>query len=104
MFSQRITRRLIVSVDPIEQRAAVELHGAGHPLPYAVTAGPDPAGGWLVADACDPEPTWRATFPEAIGEAIARAGDMLEDQLVRALLRAEAGRATPALSGAADIC
>ena len=104
MCRHRITRRLVVSVDPIEQQVAIELHGAEPPAPYAVTARPAAAGGWLVVDACDPEPTWRATFPEAIGEAVARASDMLEDQLVRALLRAEAGTAISVPAGAADIC
>jgi hypothetical protein len=105
MFGPIISRRLSVSLDPSEQRAAVEVQVPGGAEAYAVTVEPTSAGdGWLVTDPSDPEPTWRATLDAAVDEAIAVAAAVLAERIARELSRSGAGVAGRGVWGAADIC
>ena len=105
MFGPIISRRLSVSLNPGERRAAVEIRAPGGAEPYAVTVEPTAAGdGWLVTDPSDPEPTWRATLDAAVDEAIAVAAAVLAERIGRELSRSGPGLAERVARGAADIC
>jgi hypothetical protein len=100
-----ISRRLSVSLNPSERRAAVEIRAPGGAEPYAVKVEPASAGdGWLVTDPSDPEPTWRATLDAAVDEAIALAASVLAERIGRELSRSGPGVAGRGVRGAADIC
>jgi hypothetical protein len=105
VFDPIISRRLSVSLDPGERRAAVEIRAPGGGEPYAVTVEPAAAGdGWLVTDPSDPEPTWRATLDAAVDEAIAVAASVLAERIGRELSACAPGAAGRPARGAADIC
>ncbi len=72
-------RSLTLFVRPQERAARVEVRAVGGREAFVVTVAPAASGGWHVTDPTDPEPTWRATWPAAIGEAIAQASTALED-------------------------
>ena len=99
-----LTQRLTVSGNVADRRATVEVHGPGRYEPYAVTVAAAPAGGWLVTDPSDPEPTWRSTFVEAVDAAIAQTSDVLADRIIRDVLVAESSAPVSTPLGAADIC
>ena len=104
MFGPILTHRLTVSINPVDGRAAVEVQAPGFLEPHAVIVEPAPGNEcWLGTDPTDPEPTWRPTFAEAIGEAIAHASGVLEDRIVRGLAQPGPGVAEPVVGGA-DIC
>ena len=84
MCSSVITRTLTVQIDPQEQVARAEVLSPERAAPYVASVNPG-LGGWLVSDPSDDEPTWRATFAEAIGEAVVQASCVLEDRLLGAL-------------------
>ena len=105
MSAPSIARSLTVSVEPPERVARVELVAPGRRAPFVVTVAPAPAAdGWLVPDPTDPEPTWRPTFAEAIGEAIAQTSYVLEERVIRELAQGDPGAAGSPIVAAADIC
>ena len=93
--SDKIRRRLAIAVDPISRAARVESLPSAGTRPFAFVVEPDPRGdGWFVYDPTDTDPTWRATFDAALGEAIAQATDLVEDGL-RLELAARSGDRHP---------
>ncbi len=76
--SDTIRRRLTIAVDPAARTARVESLPAAGTRPFAFVVEPDPRGeGWFVSDPTDLDPTWRATFDAALGEAIAQAAELV---------------------------
>ena len=96
--SDTIRRRLSIAVDPAARTARVESLPSAGTRPFAFLVEPDPRGdGWFVYDPTDTDPTWRATFDAALGEAIALAADLVEDGLrLELAARSEARRPRPA--------
>ncbi len=77
-----IRRRLSITVDPEGRTARVESMPTAGTRPFAVVVEPvRPGDGWCVYDPTDVDPTWRATFDAALGEAIALAANLVEDGL-----------------------
>ena len=99
-----LRRRLTIAVDPANCTARVESLPAAGARPFAFVVEPDPRGeGWFVYDPTDTDPTWRATFDAALGEAIALAADLVEDGL-RLELAARSGDWRPLPSCAIGTC
>ena len=95
MTSSDTIRRLTFTVDPANCTARVESLPAAGAGPFAFVVEADPRGdGWFVYDPTDTDPTWRATFDAALGEAIAQAADLVEDGL-RLELAARSGDRRP---------
>ena len=93
--SDTIRRRLTIVVDPAARTARVESLPSAGTRPFAFVVEPDPRGdGWFVYDPTDTDPTWRATFDAALGEAIALAAELVEDGL-RLELAARSGDRRP---------
>ncbi len=104
MFEPTIPRSLTVFVEPHERAARVEVQAIGGQDTLVVTVAPAAGGGWHVTDLTDPEPSWRATWPSAIGEAIAQASTALEDRVLRELGGPDPRAAGQLAFTTADIC
>ena len=105
MTAPSITRGLTLAVDPASRSARVELPTCAGSTPFVATVQPAADGdGWLVSDPTDEEPTWRATFAQAIEVALAVATSVLAERLGPEANRHCSSAMGPRVREPADIC
>ena len=105
MTAPSITRGLTLAVDPASSSARVEIPAWAGSAPFIATVRLAVDGdGWLVSDPTDEEPTWRATFAQAIDVALTVGASVLAERLGREANSHGLRALGPRVREPADIC
>ena len=105
MLAPTIPCDLTLVVDPASSSARVEIPTCGRSGAFIATVRPSVDGdGWLVSDPTDEEPTWRATFAQAIEVALAVGASVLYERLARETYGYGLPAVGPRVREPADIC
>ena len=105
MTTPSIIRGLTLAVDPASSSARVEIPARAGSASFVATVRPAMDGdGWLVSDPTDEEPTWRATFAQAIDVALGVGVSVLAERVERQAYGYGLPVVRPRVREPADIC